>query len=471
LTVPLDLFFQQIVAYESVPVAQTAVPATLKRAITYSPANQVFWSDGGLGLLDDPLFFDLLNTYFTTATPIPLEYVPDCPTGNCTWPVYDTLGVCSACTDASNLLTFGCKESPGDWLPFQDPSTDMPPNISTCGHYLNLPDNVVGPTLMSGYYINETKEIDVVLSTRSFNFMNILNQTFQIPNGTVNYLDIQNPIVDFVISVTPDGTAGALRNATPTINECQLHWCVKTVQSVYLNGNLTETVLKEQQLKTNDWWNPAPDPATYLPNFNLTLPDSSSPTGNTEFYIFNQSAQSSLQALQDFIPAIWSENMTVDPMYSPYLDGITEKYSLRNLNFLVGSEGNMFTNGKSASDLMAAVANTMSNGVRNTPTDPSNPNEFALVTGTAYAPVTLVKLRWAYATLPAALLLFSLIFLINVIFASARRLNEIGIWKTSALAVLFNGLGEQEASEIGPRIKMGNARQRAKQMEVMLEEQ
>lgn len=31
-----------------------------------------------------------------------------CPTSTCTWPAYETLGVCGACEDASELLEFKC---------------------------------------------------------------------------------------------------------------------------------------------------------------------------------------------------------------------------------------------------------------------------------------------------------------------------------------------------------------------------
>jgi hypothetical protein len=39
-----------------------------------------------------------------------------CPSSRCEWDEYDTLGICSACADVSELLTYGCLTTNLDWI-------------------------------------------------------------------------------------------------------------------------------------------------------------------------------------------------------------------------------------------------------------------------------------------------------------------------------------------------------------------
>jgi hypothetical protein len=89
--------------------------------------------------------------------------------------------------------------------------------------------------------------------------------------------------------------------------------------------------------------------------------------------------------------------------------------------------------------------------------------------GTAYKQVVLVRIRWQWITLPAALLVFALVFLLVTIFHSTRDTEQIGIWKTSALAILFNGIGEDVERYVGEGKKeMGYTRQKAHDLKVQL---
>jgi hypothetical protein len=81
-----------------------------------------------------------------------------------------------------------------------------------------------------------------------------------------------------------------------------------------------------------------------------------------------------------------------------------------------------------------------------------------------------VKIRWIWVTLPLSLLVFSFIFLLATVIRSSRDEDTVGIWKTSALAVLFNGLGDDVQSNVGPHVRMGEARSKARDMKVHLEE-
>jgi hypothetical protein len=119
-------------------------------------------------------------------------------------------------------------------------------------------------------------------------------------------------------------------------------------------------------------------------------------------------------------------------------------------------------------DMVTRMANSVSGVLRTTIN--ADTNDLSLVNGTAWKQETHVLLKWEWVTLPLALLLFSLVFLISTVIQSSKQDSKIGVWKTSALAVLFNGLGEEIQDTIGPRVRVGDARTRAKKLSVHLDD-
>ena len=90
--------------------------------------------------------------------------------------------------------------------------------------------------------------------------------------------------------------------------------------------------------------------------------------------------------------------------------------------------------------------------------------------GLAWKTVVIVSIRWQWITLPAALVLFALVFLATTIWKNSKQ-ESIGIWKTSALAILFNGLGEDVQEHVGSVDKRSHVRAKARDMKVHLEDE
>ena len=101
-TLAFDPFLQQIITYPLKPVPSSN--STLAWSDTYA-------NDTDLGTFE-------LNLYMKGAVysgiynPQPpgsgLEY--SCSSGNCTWDIYDTVGVCSTCPNVSSQLTPNCSQ-------------------------------------------------------------------------------------------------------------------------------------------------------------------------------------------------------------------------------------------------------------------------------------------------------------------------------------------------------------------------
>jgi hypothetical protein len=91
--------------------------------------------------------------------------------------------------------------------------------------------------------------------------------------------------------------------------------------------------------------------------------------------------------------------------------------------------------------------------------------------GDAFMEQTRVHIRWPWIILPACLLVFSFVFLaVTIVRSEKGDKKKIGIWKSSALAILFNGLGEDVQDQVGATMNLQAARERARQLQVHLDD-
>ena len=120
------------------------------RLVSYDEANQITDIDGDTVTRGDiairnvvPFYYRYNSTSYSLAT--------FCPSQTCTWPVFQTLSVCSRCRPINSALTFGCHNESGIWQPTFDP--DAPPTNATagmsCGWFFNATSQ--DPVLMTGY--------------------------------------------------------------------------------------------------------------------------------------------------------------------------------------------------------------------------------------------------------------------------------------------------------------------------------
>jgi hypothetical protein len=460
LTLPLDLFFQQIVAYPTVWVLAPQ-NATIARSVFYSPQPPLSVINGSEFLSNEPNSYAFASSYFLSEA-IPYNLEPSCPTSNCTWEPFETVGVCSSCTDVASLAEFGCQLTTGEWLASVS-LYDAPPNVTACGWYLNRLGQT--PVLLTGYSL-AGNEPDTALVTRLYNLMDIVNGPYLVPGGSFSYRNVQNPIVDFIAAASPNGIPGTLRNETPIVTECILSWCVKTLQAGYSFGDYSEIVLSERYLNTNDADNPWPTPSEYFPQFNLTLPDLHAANGSSTYGMTNLTARVFAQSVQAYIPGSWAADLANEPDQSS--SSIMVKYNqLFTDAYVAAGASNPFASSNITS-LVGSLAKTLTNVVRTAQDYRTSKGSF--VQGQSWLSETRVQLRLEWVTLPLALLIFSLVFLITTVVASTKENATVGIWKTSALAVLFNGLSEDILDNIGSKVKMGDARRKAKSMHVHLQE-
>lgn len=115
----IDPFTQQIVQFYSCSRVQPELRATIPRTNNFTSP---LWSQGsmsyGIGgtgnLTKDMGLQGAIYAGLFDASPVSAAYVPaSCPSGNCTFDPYWSLGMCSACQDATPKLDIECK--PYSW--------------------------------------------------------------------------------------------------------------------------------------------------------------------------------------------------------------------------------------------------------------------------------------------------------------------------------------------------------------------
>jgi hypothetical protein len=472
LSLPLDIFFQQIVTYPQGFLHASDMVGTISQALVYSVVDGLHATRNSSQQIGTS--FDMIiqaEPFFHGTGSIP-KLNGDCPTNNCTWAPYNTLAVCSQCSILFKVMQWECATAPADWLSTVALSDSSYPNVTACGYWFK---NEGTSTLMSGYVMNANRSRGEALSTRLFGLTDpnpFLRQP--IFGGTLQLANIHSPIVDVLVAGTPDDVTGVYANKTPTLTECALYWCVNTVQSSNYSGLYSENITNSVQLEVSNetWpWHAFGETGQahnqYLANFSLNLPSRKQPDPHENtFRVENITMLTTILMMDEILPAyVTAPNDLADSESSlRWLNG-GQFYSELPQSIPMAAKDNPWLPPNNISKHMENLAKAMSVVVRNSQ---ASGDKIQLAKGTVWKQDTLVQIRWAWISLPLAVLTLSLMFLVGTVVKSSREREELGIWKTSVIAVLFNGLGDEVQQSVPPNCLMGEAREKARQLKVKL---
>lgn len=223
--VAVEPSLQQITSYPPMLVRSDGV-ASVPRSTYY---YDVEYDALGDGIMSSALKGAIYRGIFTSTGGTGLGVTPTCSTGNCTWPSYTSLGVCSACENVTSLLTY-VHHYP--WTVAEgDPITEWTlPNSASISNNTRKPDD----TDASNY----TTWMVASGAWDSLRFQNLANQS--IADASYLYVPpLQNTSFSY---------------SQPHDFECMLLFCVKTYNASMTNGVFQETV-------TSSW----PGPNDTLP--------------------------------------------------------------------------------------------------------------------------------------------------------------------------------------------------------------
>lgn len=446
----MDPFFQQLVDLPKRPSAlgQSAVP----RMVNFELQRNTYQNSttGQDAVAPDRLMQDVVFSFMVNNGTV-RELSAFCPSQDCAWKPFDTLAMCSSCTDISSLLTLACLEEPGDWRKNVSVNDADVPKVFSCGYFLNATSD--NPVLMSGYAMNTSStpaEPLEFLLMRNLNLQDVnVDKTYW--GGSMNYVQDGFPLVDFLQVASEDSNA-ILRGKPPVARECVLRWCTERIVASYDEGTYKEEVMFESFQA-----DPAFDALEfgadmffeYKKNISIKPPNS-----NLTFYVPDDTTLSTIFLFQDFFPSyLTAANTSAIPM-------------LRTRNVVESPPRhwlyptNPFASKDGAVDYIANMTKAVTNVIR------AYPGTSELFRGSGSVE-TYIKVRWGFFALPLTLVCMTLALLVAVIL-DHRKHKECGIMKSSVLASMLNGMSDNVRNSFSSTTRLSAIFEHSSRIEVSL---
>lgn len=300
------------------------------------------------------------------------------------------------------------------------------PKAASCGYYVNASSD--DPMLMTGYGTSSTSNETLIGRLLPLSFST--NGAMSYFNTSIMFRDVPFPILDLIYVFTPGGFNGVHANVTPVAQECDLRWCIKTVEATVRDGELYESTNDSDEDSQTAWYPWEVDWVEGEFSYNAT-PEIRSKSSNLTFGVASNA--SALQAISSFYESSRSFITATEASLAPKF-----RYTAEGANetLFISAETSPWWHPYNISEHFDNVARTFTNVAR------AASNGTDLIHGVAYGTETFVEIRWAWFSLPLLLLLLGLFFLVAVILQS--RASGVQIWKTSVLAVLMHGLPEEQ---------------------------
>lgn len=393
-----------------------------------------------------------------------------CQTGNCTWPLYTTLAVCSRCNDISTHIVKTIGKQTTDRIGWGDPSaSNITIEIDVAnGTYIKYSVPFL-QTNLSNLVGRFGEGVDAVLTARA-----VAN-----PGQTISFTNLQSMIISFSYLASDEGYrngTGMWEDATVTAGECALYFCANLVDSEVVNGQLRETVLKSWAARTEGSF--GLNAAQYdnivdgdkIPRW-IELVAAQDKAANYTLY-WPYAAYLNRTDLQLFIPEDDAKTF-IDPgpetplrfnvsqtTIATTTDWFMNSFARRavpmqnkQLVYPIRSYASVYEPqplviqslglSRNLSASFEAVAASMTNWMRDTSLQQSQP-----VLGTHWQWVVHIEVRWAFLSLPIAVLLGGIIFSLLSMWHTKQM--SATPWMGSSLATLAHGL--DDASRIRMRV-------------------
>ncbi|KAF2011399.1 hypothetical protein BU24DRAFT_426477 [Aaosphaeria arxii CBS 175.79] len=443
LALALDPFFQQVIDFPQhwVAIDNSTIPRILHLDLpyrrTYFNGTEMSTKDSDVTNLLKSFFFDKGTKYTAFGNGTRPEIPVFCPTSNCTWPVYETMAVCSACTDVTELLEFACLKANLDWTTTSAASAKWDPVYQKsiqCGYFLNATSE--NPVLMTGYMVEPGPSYNGTLHKETLLMRTLPLAAFPrkeaLYGGSIHYSHVRNPIIDFIVASTSGGKEAVHQNSTAIAYECMLTWCVQSIQSTYHRATYKEEIVNEFINTTSGPW-PWKTEGYYWDDIgwaanqeytqNITLkPHDDGP----EFGLSNNTAYNINGVFDDLAPSYYID---IDELPEPIMRSdmaFSGPETTQIVYFNPWIAPNNITNH------VKRLSEALSYLIRSRGSPES-------IVGVAWNEERFVSVTWPWLTLPLCILILSAFFLAGTVYKTAKDGQGIGVWKTSAMAALLHG--------------------------------
>lgn len=368
------------------------------------------------GMAEGSMMSAVLSPIYANSA-VSYAVTPDCETGNCSWPSqgssYETLAICSACTEVTHELI-----------------------SNASGHYLPYGFSLV-------LNASETTE------TPLMNITALRTGTMYTSQDWLNDLPDDPNEVYYASSVYWNNSLGAVyafsiiaHAISPVAAECLFQFCVQSMVANSSNGVFQERVLSQRPVNYSSWFDTglAPPAGSFGPSFDalMALSDFLTQTLSGWVYGPSQTPKSTVvtPAVQQH-PNWWSSSEMV-AIYRSFL--LNPAASINELATMMGQ--------------------SMTVNMR------TRPENTVVVQGTAFQGLSVVRVDWAWISMPIALLALALLLLVLTV--CSTRKHRLEGWRNDALAVLLHGIDPDVRQRMGPLNKLKNMEEAAEETTLVL---
>ncbi|KAL0265060.1 hypothetical protein SLS55_001018 [Diplodia seriata] len=436
LAVASDPFIQQVIRYHSCAQDEASEAASILRTNNYTATGAHVGA--GMTTLDLPMQAALYQGAYNSFQGVE----PACGTGNCTYPEYRTLGMCSYCEDNSAAINRTC--------------IDSKTTTTACNW-----------TLPSGLQLTLPYPVMMVMGSGNNNsvYGTTWNETALVATDILTFPGAP--------TMSSSSSSSSIADFQTAAYKCSLSPCVRTYQLNVTQGVPHETLVGTSPVtrETIDlpWssYTAAPMPCLIdgvyhdasefkQPNATNTFETWGVLPGNTSaahlpkecvFWYLNT------LGAQEFLPGFLSGSV----WYAPEVDESDPPWL-----------GQLYNAGNTSLELVARIWDSMADSMTANMRRNGDESNSAPARGVAKHTVTCVSVRWPWLAYPAVLLALTAVFLVATIVESVGR-SGFHIWKGNPLALLFHGLdGKEVAKYRGEVTHEGQMEQVAKKVRVRM---
>ena len=343
-----------------------------------------------------------------------------CPSGNCSYPIYDTLGVCSKCVDLSDMLRYVER----DFYSTYEYGNVMLAN----GHYENLTGinwNMTHPTNSSSSGLGRPPgPLRVALMNVTATTLNeawiseedgiegddglFINQTW-LP---ISNFTSKEPNMIVTLAMVNATNFDSWPGADLSAKECSLSFCIQSMNTSVSNGILTQEVVERPYTVSADNSSVILTTAEADPSYDVDGSTFHVLAAHLIRFFLGTGIQDGIESAYPDPVVIYHTSTPIEQISSG--DGQIEMlYNSTNVTLIFENIARAMT-----IDLLENYAENYTSGQMG-------------------RTVTTVQVRWGWIALPVGVTLLGAIFL--VVLARITHDLKLPLWKTSLLPVLLHG--------------------------------
>ncbi|PVH94801.1 hypothetical protein DM02DRAFT_618373 [Periconia macrospinosa] len=404
-----------------------------------------------------------------------LDVSPTCPTGNCTFPRFTSLAICSRCENKTAAVDTACEHT----------IVGNPPRekVEVCVSTFRKKSNKKQPPFIQQVLPENLDEDDTDINLR---------RTVSCISTKANFTNYNGDILT-IHAITGETKANGRMPVEATT--CTLYFCTNQYEASVIHGKLQETITRSEQLQTPRLTSSFPDFHAYY-----TWQDSQ----GLDFMISRKALKNLSKWLEKFLT--FSDNDRVKRIFHlKSVAGVNQGSSskggnrtavidptqpnstiIKSENALPAEEGmiSLFIT-EAADQIISSIARGLSTYIRScNKQDQKNPADVGggggavqkqrsksmvgPVQGVAHTLEVFVAVRWAWLAFPGAHLVLTWSFFVMVVIYSTK--NNVSVWKSSPLALLYHGLSDDVVQELRHETEVNKMERTARDIHVQLKD-